>query len=268
MTPDVPHQRAREGGLGRGPGGAARPPGGPPRVVPEKTGAVGAATRDPTGHEKRREGSRDSARLSGSANALHGAYHKVMSDRRNPLREPGVWSVPDRFPCPSDPGFEERLVRGDLAAICYDPLNERVVVLADRERLRRYRDLRTPFFGHVRAIIRRTGVKDELGRAKATEIEGRARAYPYYLEKARFKATSRLQLAQPIPVKDRPGEFWWPPREPARRLPAVTGGTPEERQEIYDDEAERAAKQLILLGQFPELLPYVDPEAWLDGEGL
>ena len=42
--------------------------------------------------------------------------------------------------------------------------------------------------------------------------------------------------------------FWRPPRKFSEVRPAVRGGTPEERQKAYDEEAERTAKQLILLG--------------------
>lgn len=184
-------------------------------------------------------------------------------------RQPGVWfdtADPAFFPEPGTPEYGRKLIAGDLAVASYDPEQDKVEV-AVAQGLERYKELRTRFYGYVRTVIQEEGLKRELGKAKAAEIEQRAKAYPYYKEKAQLKALARLQLNQPIPVKGRPGEFWWPPKQLSRR-PPVRGGTPEERQEIYDEEAERWAKYLILHGQFRELIPFIDPDTWLEEEDL
>lgn len=185
-------------------------------------------------------------------------------------RQPGVWFDPEDhvalFPPAGTPEYHDKLVAGDLTAAFFDPEKDRVEMPVD-DTTARYKDLRTPFYGYVRNLIRELNLKEALGRAKAKEIEGRAKQYPYYKEKSQFKALARIQLSQPIPQKGRPGEFWWAP-EKGSKPPNVRGRTPEERQEIYDQEAEQMALWLILHGQFNELVAHVDTNLWLQEENL
>ena len=90
-----------------------------------------------------------------------------------------------------------------MALACFDPPKEQVSILTV-DGLDRYKDLRTPFYGYIRGLLREEGLKQELGKKKAAEVEQRAKSYPYYKEKAQFKATARIQLNQPIPVEANP----------------------------------------------------------------
>lgn len=101
---------------------------------------------------------------------------------RRKKREPGVWFDPAeelaRLPTPRTPEYERRLVAGDLAFPCYDPEAAKVDVVVVAEGLARYKDLRTPFYGHVRDLLREGGLKSELGRATAAEAGTKIAAEP------------------------------------------------------------------------------------------